>query len=267
MRACIGLLLLTYAAWAQEPTADPKTHGDSRDLASAANDPTAPVTSLMFRPIYAPRVPLAGSGGSAFEFNPALPLKTGKLLHLLKFTIPIVAVSPEPERAVGFGDFQFFDMLGMPTRIGKFGFGGTMVMPTATSKSLGEGKWQAGPALGFISGKVPNLLAGFVAQNPISFAGNKGRADVNGLSITPTLTYNLQKGWFFGLSDFDYQFNWHDGDDRLIPVGLQVGRVLMIGGKGLSLSLEGAYSVRHPTQIPYPKWLLALEAAIIIPPH
>ncbi|MBI4893022.1 MAG: hypothetical protein HY821_20535 [Acidobacteria bacterium] len=259
MRASTCLFLLALTAHAQNSGVD------NQSLANAANDPTAPVTTLLFRPAYAPRIPLAGSGGSVFEFNPSMPLKTGKLQHLIKFTIPLVAVSPEPERAVGFGDIQVFDLLAVGSPYGKWGFGGTFVTPTATSSQVGEGKWQAGPALGFISGKMPHLLAGFVAQNPISFAGDKNRASVNGLSITPTLTYNMRNGWFFGHSDFDFTFNWHDSDDRLIPIGLQVGHVFRVGGKGLSLSFEAAYSVRHPTKIAYPKLLLAAEAVIIIP--
>ena len=261
MRAPIRLLLFTLSVQFQN------SGNDVQSLASAANDPTAPVTTLLFRPVYAPRIPLAGSGGSVFEFNPSMPLRTGKLQHLLKFTIPVVAVSPEPERAVGFGDIQLFNLVAIPSRAGKFGLGGTLVIPTATSSLVGEGKWQAGPALGFISAKIPHLLVGFVAQNPISFAGDSNRASVNGLSITPTLTYNFKSGWFLGHSDFDLQFNWHNSDDRLIPIGFQVGRVFSLGGKGLSLSLEGAYAVRHPTQIAYPKWLVGVEAVVILPPH
>jgi hypothetical protein len=52
----------------------------------------------------------------------------------------------------------------------RFGLGPTFVFPTATSKSAGQGAWQAGPAVAAVYTGVPGLLAGFLLQNPISFA-------------------------------------------------------------------------------------------------
>jgi hypothetical protein len=41
---------------------------------------------------------------------------------------------------------------------------------TATSKSAGQGAWQAGPALGVIYLGTRGLLVGFIGPNPVSFA-------------------------------------------------------------------------------------------------
>ena len=50
----------------------------------------------------------------------------------------------------------------------RFGLGPTFVFPTATSKSAGQGAWQAGPGVVAVYTGVPQLLAGFLWRNPIS---------------------------------------------------------------------------------------------------
>ena len=95
--------------------------------------------------------------------------------------------------------------------LGRRAFAG---VPTASSRELGAGKWQAGPAAAVIYTGVKNLTAGAVFQNPISFAGDSGRAKVNELIIAPTLTYSLSKGWFAGLADYNWTFDWETAAKR-----------------------------------------------------
>ena len=72
----------------------------------------------------------------------------------------------------------------------------------------------------------------------MSFAGNSDRPGVNALIITPTLTYNLEDGWFVGLSDYDWEFDWKHGGDATFALGVQVGRVFHIGHQAFSASIE-----------------------------
>ena len=68
------------------------------------------------------------------------------------------------------------------------GIGPTFVFPTATSRSAGQGAWQAGPALGAVYAGIPGLLIGFVYQNPISFAySSSNRPAQNTLQLQPVL--------------------------------------------------------------------------------
>lgn len=73
-----------------------------------------------------------------------------------------------------FGDTQLFDLAFLPWPAKKTGIklalGPTFVFPTATSKSAGQGAWQAGPAFAAGYTGVPWFVAGFLFQNPISFA-------------------------------------------------------------------------------------------------
>ena len=115
---------------------------------------------LIVRPLI-PRVPP----------NTVLPF-----MQLIRPTFTLVTVpSSRGGTRTEFGDLPLFDLAVLPWPDKKqtgflVGAGLTFVLPTATSKSAGQGAWQAGPALGIIYAGIPGLLVGFVAQNPVSFA-------------------------------------------------------------------------------------------------
>ena len=165
------------------------------------------------------------------------------------------------------GDVQVFDLISIKESWGRWGFGPALVFPTASDEALGQGKWQAGPAVALIYTRVKNLTAGAVWQNPISFAGSPDRPDVNNLIITPTLTYNLEDGWFAGLSDFDWSFDWENGGAATVLLGAQVGKLVRIGHQNISLSIEVGGAVASPSTIPSLGWILGFEFTPIFKGH
>ena len=200
--------------------------GSARDLANQVNNPAAPVTLLQFRDVLLPNVGGADGATNEFQIQPVIPMgpfASLPILQLMKLTIPFPSL-PSPVGVAGMGDVQLFDLVSIKESWGRWGFGPALVFPTASDKALGQGKWQAGPAVALIYTRVKNLTAGAVWQNPISFAGSADRPDVNNLIITPTLTYNLEDGWFAGLSDFDWEFDWENGGAATVLLGVQVGK-------------------------------------------
>ncbi|WP_193164501.1 hypothetical protein [Microbulbifer hainanensis] len=241
--------------------------GYTQSLASEVNDPTAPLPLIQFRNIYAPGVPGTGSSANLFEIQPVLPFApsdTIRFAQLIKITIPIVT-SPAPDRTTGLGDLQMFDLVAIKESWGRWGFGVAAILPTATAPELGQEKWQLGPATAIMYTAVKNLQVGAVFQNPASFAGDSNRESVNSLSITPTLTYNLPGGWFYGHSDYDFVFDWENGGEATIPIGFQAGKVFSVGSEHFSLSFEGAYSAARPDD--FPRWLVGFELNWILPKH
>jgi hypothetical protein len=235
----------------------------ARALANQVNNPTAPVTMIQFREVLAPSVPGYDSPANVLQVEPVFPIFSSRLLpfeQLVKMTIPI-PTKPNPGGQTGLGDLSLFDVATIRQSWGEWGFGPALVFPTATSTALGQGKWQAGPAVAAILTAVPNLQIGAVAQNPISFAGSSSRPAANALAITPTLTYNLPHGWFAGYSDFDFTFNWERGGAATIPLGLQAGKIFKIGKVPVSLSLEAAWLPVRPDGTP--EWLVCLELTVI----
>ena len=135
------------------------------------------------------------------------------------------------------------------------------------TQALGDGKWQAGPAVALMYTRIKNLMAGAVFQNPMSFAGDSDRPGVNALIITPTLTYNLEDGWFAGLSDYDWEFDWKHGGDATFVLGAQVGRVFHIGHQAFSASIEVGGAVAKPSTAPSPGWIIGFEFSPIFKGH
>ncbi|HEY2108108.1 MAG TPA: hypothetical protein VGH29_20085, partial [Candidatus Binataceae bacterium] len=135
-----------------------------------------------------------------------------------------------------FGDLPLFDLAVLPwpdrRRTGLLvGLGPAFVFPTATSKSAGQGAWQAGPALGAIYTGIPGLLAGFIAQNPISFAyTSPGRPPQNTLQFQPVLALHLWREWYLRSAEANWMMGWHHHSATTIPLSLGIGRTFVRHG-------------------------------------
>lgn len=242
----------------------------TQELASQSNDPTAPLTTVQFRDIYIPDAKAKDGLLNTFEIQPVLPIGPFEwlpLVQLVKITMPLVNTTPDPDRKTGLGDLQVFDLLTVEQSWGRWGVGPIMVFPTATADELGAGKYQAGPSAGAIYTGIKNVIAGAVLQNPISFAGDSNRSSVNQLIVTPTLYYNFEDGWFVGLSDYDWAFDWKNRGAALIPIGLQVGKVLHIGSQPINLSVEAGRAVARPSEMSDPGWIFGFEITPIFDFH
>jgi hypothetical protein len=230
------------------PRADPRPRAERgdrlhRNLAEMATDPISQLGRVKLENFYTPSY-LGGPGtGNKFKIFGAIPIgKTQDLPvdQLLRVEIP---VTWPRGLSTSVGDMQAFDLFSMDFAGGMVGFGPTMVFPTANSHSAGGGKWQAGPALGFMYTKLSSLQLGFLAQNPISFAGDPHRTSVNELLLQPLLTCHLGEGWYVN-SDATMTFNWLKTANS-IPVSLGVGRVFRFGSQHVNVNAEYEWSVHH----------------------
>ena len=258
--------------------ADGQQKLSAAELASQVNNPAAPVTFVQFRNIMAPNIPGTGGVTNSFQIQPVIPIHKSKripFLQLIKMTLPI-ASAPSPLSQNGLGDLQVFDLVSIKQSWGRWGFGPALVFPTATSKALGAGKWQAGPSFALIYTNVKDLTMGAVLQNPISFAGDSSREAVNNLIITPTFTYNVpahvvpgvwKSGWFVGLSDYNITFDWRNDGAGTIPLGPQIGRVFHIGGQPFSASIEAGGLVKRPPNTRNPGLIIGIEFSVIFKGH
>jgi hypothetical protein len=240
-------------------------------LANQVNNPTAPLTTLQLRDIYAPTASLPYTR-NIFQLQPVIPIGPFDWLpfvQLMKITMPFVETTPGADGETGMGDLTLFDLASIKQSWGRWGVGPYLVAPTATGNRLGAGKVQLGPSVGLIYTVIENLVAGAVLQNPISFAGQRSRPTVHQLIVSPTLTYNLPEGWFAGLTDFSWTFNWRasGSDVPLVPLGLQIGRVVRIGKQPVSLSVEAARAAWKPESGPNPGWIIGFAITPIFNFH
>jgi len=158
-------------------------------------DPLTTLPQILFRDSYSPATYGTHVQTNQAIIRPIIPrIPANTLLPFVQLVRPTFAVVTVPSARGGsrteFGDVALFDIavLPWPKRESGFlvGIGPTFVFPTATSKSAGQGAWQAGPAFGLIYMGIRGLLIGAVVQNPISFAyTSPDRVPVNMLEVQP----------------------------------------------------------------------------------
>jgi hypothetical protein len=238
---------------------------------------------IQLRNLLLPNVAGTDDVANSLQIQPVVPITPFHLfpaMQLIKVTMPLVVTLPGvpvPEScptcgtsfpgATGIGDLQVFDLVSIKQSWGRWGFGPALSFPTASAKSLGSGKWEAGPAFALMYTGIRNLTAGAILQNPISYAGSPDRSAVSQLIVTPTLTYNLKDGWFVGISDFNWSFDWQNGGAATIPLGVQVGKVQRVGKQPFSIAVEAGGAAARPSGLGNPGWILGFEMSPIFSFH
>ena len=232
------------------------------DLVKQANAPISSVLQVRLQDSYAPEFSEVHGQGNTFSIAVTMPLPEYRLLpfpQLSLVTLPVAVTVPGGLTA--FGDVRLTDIAVLSAGRGVlWGAGLTLVFPTASSPQTGQGKWQAGPAAAMAFSPA-NWLVGVLAQNPISFAGDDKRADVNALYLQPFAVYQLGNGWFIR-SQPQMIFNWKSGK-QVVPLDLGVGRVFTIGRQTVNLFVEPFWNIAHDG--PAPKYGIAVGMSLLYP--
>ncbi len=239
-------LLSSLVMIAQEPS-------DVQKAAAQATNPLAFVTKLQFQPNFT----LKDNGGDQFVMISRImqPSKTiglpfikskdpSKIYTIYRLEAPIVSQT-FPNNigdATGLSDFILIDVIAFKQKKGLFGIGTALIMPTASSKFLGAGKWSAGLA-GVYMTKAFGLTLGVLGQQFVSFAGDSSRQDQNYMLVQPIVTKIFNKGYFMNFSPI-MKFDW-ENDTYNIPLGVNFGKAF---AKNLSMFIGGEYVVSGPNK-------------------
>jgi hypothetical protein len=234
------------------------------DVAAEASNPTAPIPQIQWKSTYLP--PVSGVSGPSYAqvFVGVLPLPPTRFTspQLVKLTLPVLTTtSPTADPGTNLGDTTLIDLFVKPTSWGALTAGPGLVIPS--NSRVSSGRWQLGLAGGVIYSALENWQIGFIAQNFWS-VGSSSDPPVNQLGISPTFTYTNKQGWFFGLTDFGWSFDWEKRGASTIPIGPQIGRVFKLGGQTLSLAAEVGWNVGSTGRtVPTPVY--ALELTFLFP--
>ncbi len=284
-------LLMYFPAppvWGQEssePGADPKKQEDMAALADKINNPLSELWLLFtqsdfqwwdgkitdkkrlvnisllqpvmpmaltenWRMIIRPIIPIASMPFSGFDYE------TGP-----KGPIPV----PNFGRHTGLGDavlWTAFSNKYTPPNI--FGFGPTMMLPTATYRTLGTGKFNMGPmALAFHTGK--KWIIGTVAQHWWTVTGDRNRGHVNLTDIQYVVRYRITPATNIGCGP-NIRINWAaDGRDRVtFPIGFGGDTLIKLGPLPARVGLEFHYYPITP-EVAGPQYNLRLLFVPVIP--
>jgi hypothetical protein len=164
----------------------------------------------------------------------------------------------------GFGDMTpsfFFS----PAKPGKliWGAGPVFVLPTATSKVLGQGKLSMGPSLVALL-QPGKWTVGALVNDVWSVAGPSDRSDVNQMTLQYFVNYNLKKGWYLSSSPV-ISANWKasSGNVWTVPVGGGVGRILRLGLQPVNIAAQFYGNAAHPSG--GSPWGMRLQIAFLFP--
>ena len=203
-------------------------------------DPIPKTSSMTFQPTYVRRTD--GTYQAYVQLKPVIVVESGlPLLTRIEWPVPEVDNENGPTNA-GIGDLTWLTLLvlGSSKAWGTLGMGPVLVFPTASHSEMGDGKYQIGPALGYINRAVPGWQFAFLLQQYFSFAGDSERSRVNQLTLQPFVTKLLPDAWYVQtqpIITLDFVKSTSS-----VPVNLVVGK-LFAGRWNVSLQATG-----------YPPW-------------
>jgi len=224
---------LMLASW-EIVNAQPAALTQDEKLEQEFTDPLATLPQLTVRDAYSPATYGTNVQTNQVIVRPIIPrVPPRSLLPVAQFIRPTFTLVTVPSSRGGsrteFGDLSVFDIAALPWPPEKsgllFGVGPAFVFPTATSRSAGQGAWQAGPAFGAIYKGTPGLLVGVIVENPISFAyTSASRPPQNTLSVQPVFALHLWEKWYLRSAEATWMVGWHRHSPTTLPISLGIGR-------------------------------------------
>lgn len=145
------------------------------------------------------------------------------------------------------------------------GYGGAMMLPTATEDFFGTGKVSAGPTL-VVAKKVPGKYTiGGLLTHMWSFAGDRDRDEVSMTTIQPAATFFLNKKGTSVAIGSETTYNWQADKDRWqIPITLGLNQILPpINKSFVGVGFAGSYYVEKPDTAP--EWDVRFTVSIVFP--
>ncbi len=145
------------------------------------------------------------------------------------------------------------------------GYGGAMMLPTATEDFFGTGKVSAGPTL-VIAKKVPGkYTVGGLLTHIWSFAGDSDREDVSMTTIQPAATLLLNKKGTSLIIGSETTYNWQADEDKWqIPVSVGINQILPPVRKSfVGIGIAGSYYIEKPDTAP--EWDVRFTVSIVFP--
>lgn len=242
-----------------------------KDAAKDAQNPLANVISMPFQNNTDFGIGVFDKTGNVLNIQPVIPVTLGKKNWLLinRVIIPVPKSTPVnfPEDAkniTGIGDITYTAWFSPPGK-GKltWGFGPSMIFPTASDELLGQGKFSIGPSVVLVYG-TPKWMFASIISNWFSVSGDSDRPDVNSFYFQPIFTYFLPNKWYFTTAPVILA-NWEkESDDRwTVPVGGGFGKMTKIGNLPIDFTAQAYYNSIKPDY--NADWQLRVQLKLIFP--
>lgn len=222
---------------------------DQAALAKTAQNPLATIVTFPFQFNFNNGVGPYERRQTTLNIQPVIPFPAGKMTVISRLILPYVS-NPvgETDAVTGFADWSW-SLFVSPKPKGNlsWGVGPAFSLPLATNpEALGSGKLSLGPTAVLFWGPGSWTL-GFVVNNIWSIAGDSDRESVNKFFAQWFINYNFGGGWALGTAPIvTADWNAPSGEQWVVPLGLQLSKVLKFGTMPVNV-LAGYYSnVEHP---------------------
>lgn len=243
--------MLCVAARAQDAGAPADS---AADLAKKLANPVAALISVPFQYNHDDNIGPADGSKSYLNIQPVIPVTLNPDWNIITRTIvPLVDLHDLPSKgdgASGLGDVtasQFFSPK-QPTSSGWILGGGPVeLLPTASDRTLGTGKWGLGPT--FVALKqVGPITYGVLANHIWSVAGDSDRASLNSTFVQPFFAYVTSTKTTFGVNT-ESTYDWR-ADSWSVPLNFTVAQLLKVGPQIFQVTVGARYWATAPSNGP-----------------
>ena len=267
----MGILLAALSQAHAETTSDEHAQDaePKQTLEQKSLDPTSDLKQYFVENEFIPSTLDADGYANVLTIGSRYPIPKSPAFPIRQVWALDIPIPTAPGGPTGLGDIMLADVFILGERRlrgGRWwraGLGPVFVFPTATKDELGAGKWSVGPAVVAVL-SAPKWQIALVIQNPISFAGDSNRPDVNQLIWEPIWVYFLEKGWYFGLQGAPKTINWENDAAATIPVSAAIGRVTEFGRRQIDLFVQPAYTLVHD-ETPIAEWSILIGFNFLFP--
>lgn len=203
------------------------------------------------------------------NIKPVIPFALSDQWNLISRTIIPMQHQPNlffnRDYMNGLGDINpsFFLSPANPGAI-LWGIGPTLVLPTATERQMGEGKYSLGPT--FVLLTMPGRwVIGFLTYNVWSIGGQSNRPHVNSFEFQYFINYNMPQGWYLTTNSINTA-NWYaaSNDRWTIPLGFGAGHVFTVYKQPVNVSLQAYNNLKSP-QTTGANWQAQLNISLLFP--
>lgn len=198
--------------------------------------------TLLFQPV----LPFPRSNGSKIIFRPAVPL-----------IVEQPTFQPESgdfKTKTGLGDIAFDLAYAFPSKGNLIMAGGLISSVPTAARDLGTQMWTLGPE--FLLGKMTTQhLVAFFPNHQWNIAG-WGSGDISLTSLQFIYVHLPGKAWNFGTAPI-ITYDWIS-EQWNVPLNLNVGKTVALGGRPWKLSLEVNYYVEKSDTFAA-EWMVGLN--------
>jgi hypothetical protein len=260
----LGAVLRAPAQAQVTTSAQTATSATPQDLAKAVHNPFEDYVKVPFQSTTGFSIGPHHNAGESLNVQPVIPFSLDAEWDLIARPSLSATYQPSPHEQFGLNDVQssFFVT---PHNVNEWiwGAGPIFQFPTATSDTLGTGRWSAGPTAALLYSQGP-WFDGVLAYQLMSFAGNRARGSVNQTYVEAEVSYNFESGWYVDC-DPPMTFDWTaDGANGwTIPIGADTGVAFNVGSHALSFQV-GAYDLaKRPDGAP--QWIIRVQVTALFP--